>query len=134
MQTARVIDFPVTLKESIRRALCEATNLSKRNAMNNYIKQLFKLCNTNEVKITQAALDGKRIYKLQIIRKLDGELAYDILNHEAVSLDGNCPNCNKHFGFEATILCIHQGLRRHEKAIFACNCGSFYAYHHREED
>lgn len=133
MQTACVIDFPITLKQSIKLALREARDLSKRNAMNNYIKQLLRLCETNEVKITRTLPNGRRIYKLQIMRNRDGELAYDILNPEAVSHDKDCPFCGRPFTSGATILYIHPGLR-HDKVIFACDCGCFYAYYARKEE
>ncbi len=127
MQTARILEFPVTIKESIILALREARDLSKRQFMNSYIKQLLKLCRLREIKISRPG------YRMQIYLKDDGELLYDIRNYEALSLDGNCPGCGQHFDPGATILYIHPGLNI-DKVIFACQCGAFYAHYARKED
>jgi len=126
MQTARVIEFPTALKESIKLALREASDLSYRQSMNSYIKQLLRFAGVKETSVTGPG------YKLQIHLKRDGELLYDIRNHEAVSPDGNCPRCNRYFMYDAALLYIHPGLQ-HDKAIFACRCGSFYAYYAGKE-
>lgn len=132
MQTAAVIEYPLNVKNSIELALREATDIRSRQSMNNYIKQLLRMWGLRDIRITQTSRTGLT-YKLQIRIKKDGELLYDILNCESLSLDGNCPCCGQYFNSNATILYIHPGLH-HDKVIFACDCGSFYAYYARKEE
>lgn len=115
--------YPSELVELASESLAKWNEgLISRAQVNDEMAFLLMLFHRKKVRIPER--------NVTIVLKRDGTPSYD---SERISAKPCCPDCGLYFFEGAVTFYIHPGLKKHDKYVYSCTCGSFYAVYNPKD-